>query len=71
MVYTEIKEKGKKKYYYRVKSVREGSKVGKQRIYLGANLTKQEVLEKEEEADKTLLDIQEPKQEKQRSPQAG
>lgn len=59
MTYTEIKEKGKKKYYYRVRSIRQGKKVGKERIYLGVNLTKQELKEKEQQADKKLLNIQE------------
>jgi len=58
MVYTEIKEKGNKKYYYRVKSVRKGKKIGKQRIYLGANLKKQEIKEKEIKADKELLGLE-------------
>ena len=57
MTYTEIKEKGEKKYYYRVKSVRKGEKVDKQRVYLGGNLKKQELKEKEQEADKQLLNI--------------
>lgn len=59
MTYTEIKEKGEKKYYYRVKSVRKGEKVDKQRVYLGGNLKKQELQEKEKEADKQLLNIKE------------
>ena len=54
MVYTELKEKGEKKYYYRVKSVRKGEKVDKERVYLGVNLKKQELHEKEQEADKEL-----------------
>ena len=54
MTYTEIKEKEKKKYYYRAKSIRKGKKIEKQRVYLGANLSKQELLEKEKEADKKL-----------------
>ncbi|MBT3463422.1 hypothetical protein HN451_00420, partial [archaeon] len=59
MTYTETKEKGEKKYYYRVKSVRKGKKVDKQRIYLGGNLTKEELKEKEKKADQKLLNIQE------------
>jgi len=59
MTYTEIKEKGEKKYYYRVKSIRKGEKVDKQRIYLGGNLKKQELHKKEQEADKKLLNIKE------------
>jgi len=62
MTYTEIKEKGEKKYYYRVKSIRHGKKVDKQRIYLGGNLSKKELKQKEQDADKTLLNIQEPKE---------
>ena len=55
MPYTEIKEKNGKKYYYRVKSVRKGDKVNKERIYLGVNLSKKEISEKEIEADKELI----------------
>lgn len=54
MVHNEIQEKNKRKYYYRVKSVRMGDKVRKERIYLGVNLTKEELEEKEKEADKKL-----------------
>ncbi len=57
MTYTEIKEKGDKKYYYRVKSVREGEHVGKERVYLGANLSKEEVRKAEVEADKKLSGV--------------
>ena len=55
MVFTEIKERGDKKYYYRVKSIRKGEKVEKKRVYLGANLNKQELLKKEKQADKEML----------------
>jgi len=54
MVFTEIKEKAKKKYYYRVKSIRKGKKVDKKRIYLGANLNKEQLKQAEEKADKEL-----------------
>ena len=54
MAYTEIKEKGTKKYYYRVKSVKHKGKVSKERIYLGVNLTKDVLKKKEQEADKKL-----------------
>ncbi len=54
MAYTEIKEQGENKYYYRVKSIRKGKKVEKQRIYLGGNLNKQELKQKEQQADKEL-----------------
>jgi len=52
MVFTEIKEKNGKKYYYRVKSFRENDNVKKERIYLGANLNEDELGDKEKEADK-------------------
>jgi len=55
MVFTEIKERNKKKYYYRVKSIRKGKKVNKKRIYLGVNLFKQELKKAEKEADKKIL----------------
>lgn len=54
MVYTEIKERNRKKYYYRVISVREGDKVGKIRKYLGVDLTEKELFQKERKADKEL-----------------
>ncbi|MHA1344279.1 MAG: hypothetical protein ACTSQG_09845 [Promethearchaeota archaeon] len=54
MVYTEVKEKNGKKYYYRVKSIRSGKKVKKQRIYLGKNLSKGKLALKEKSADNTL-----------------
>lgn len=55
MAYTEIKEKNGKKYYYRVQSVRKGNEVHKKRIYLGANIAKKHLSEKEGEADKELM----------------
>jgi len=64
MTYTEIKEKGTKKYYYRGKSIRKGKKVEKERVYLGVNLNKQELKIKEQEADKKLLNIEDKKLEK-------
>jgi prolyl-tRNA synthetase len=73
MTYTEIKEKGKKKYYYRGRSIRKGKKVGKQRIYLGVNLSKQELAKKEQEADKQMLNLpkkqEEPKQKQTQKPE--
>jgi len=54
MVYTEIKERNKRKYYYRVKSVKKGKKTEKERVYLGVNLSKEELRKKEKEADKKL-----------------
>lgn len=55
MVFTEIKERKQKKYYYRVKSIRKGKKVDKKRIYLGANLSKQELKKAEKQADEKIL----------------
>ena len=55
MVYTEIKERNKRKYYYRAMSIREGSKIGKRRVYLGVNLNKKRLVNKEVEADKKIL----------------
>ncbi len=55
MVYTEIKEKDGRKYYYRVISQRKGEKVDKKRIYLGADLDKKKLSEKEIQADKELM----------------
>lgn len=54
MVFTEVKRKKGKKYYYRVKSIRKGKKVIKERVYLGANLSKEELRKKEAKADKEL-----------------
>jgi uncharacterized protein len=51
MVYTEIKNRNKRKYYYRVKSVRKNNKVFKKRIYLGVDLNKEKLLSKGSEAD--------------------
>jgi len=68
MTYTEVKKKGEKTYYYRGKSVRQGKKVNKERIYLGVNLTKQELAQKEQEADKKMLNIQEKPQNQDKKP---
>ncbi len=55
MVYTEIKERNKKKYFYRVRSIRESKKFRKHRLYLGCDLSKEQLAAKEEQADKKLL----------------
>lgn len=52
MVYTEIKNRKNKKYFYRTLSVRKGDKVTKQRQYLGVNISRKELLNKEKNADK-------------------
>ena len=54
MAYTEIKEKNSKKYYYRVRTIRAGKKFSKDRIYLGKNLSKEELAKKEIQADNKL-----------------
>jgi Fic family protein len=54
MVYTEIKKKGDKTYYYRVKSVRKDGKISKERKYLGVNLSGRELKDLESKADKDL-----------------
>ena len=54
MVHTEIQEKNGRKYYYRVKSIRNGNKIGKERVYLGVNLNQEELNKKEKEADSKL-----------------
>ena len=55
MAYTEVRNINGKKYFYRVVSVRNGKKVSKKRIYLGAGLSGSEIKEKEKEADKKML----------------
>ena len=54
MVHTEIQKKNNRKYYYRAKSLRDGNKIRKERIYLGVNLTKKELKKEKEKADKKL-----------------
>ena len=54
MAYTEVKEINGKKYYYRVRTIREGRRFRKQRIYLGKNLSINRLIIKEIDADKKL-----------------
>lgn len=54
MAFTEIKERNEKKYYYRVSSFRNNNKVSKKRKYLGVDLSKEELISKEGQADKEL-----------------
>jgi len=54
MVYTEIKEINGRRYYYRVKTIRNGKKFKKERVYLGKNLSKKDLFIKEEQANKKL-----------------
>jgi hypothetical protein len=62
MVYTEIKARNKRKYFYRVVSIRKKEKILKKRKYLGVNLSKEELSLKEKEADKGFNLINENKQ---------
>jgi uncharacterized protein len=54
MAYTEIKKRNNNEYYYRVKSVRNGKRISKERKYLGVNLSKLELHKKIILADKVL-----------------
>lgn len=55
MVYTEIKIRNKRKYYYRTSSVRKGDTIRKRRVYLGVELAPAELSQKKAEADKNML----------------
>lgn len=55
MVYTEIKERNRIRYFYRCLSLRKGSEIAKKRIYLGKNLPLNILQLKESEADRALL----------------
>ena len=57
MAYTEIKARNKRKYFYRVVSVRKKEKIFKKRKYLGVNLSKEELSLKEKEADEVFNSI--------------
>ncbi len=57
MVYTEIKERNGNKYFYRVLSVRKKDKISKERVYMGKNLSKEELDEKETGANKKIYAI--------------
>ncbi|MCI0497189.1 MAG: Fic family protein [Thermoplasmata archaeon] len=54
MSYTEVKERGNARYFYRVRSVRRDGKVGKDRVYLGRDLSGDELAVREERADSEL-----------------
>ena len=47
MTYAEIKKINGTKYYYRVKSIRNGKKFMKKRVYLGVDLDKKKLSDKE------------------------
>lgn len=55
MAYTEVRMINRKRYYYRVISVRNKDKISKKRVYLGYGLTDLELSKREKEADKKLL----------------
>ncbi|MEK6952585.1 MAG: nucleotidyltransferase family protein [Nanoarchaeota archaeon] len=55
MTYTEVRNINGKKYYYRVRSIRNKEKISKKRIYLGHSLSSSELLRKEKAADEKLL----------------
>lgn len=57
MVYTEVKLRNGKKYYYRVISTREGNKVKKKRVYLGVDLSEIALSNKENQADNILIKL--------------
>ncbi len=54
MAYVEIQEKKGRKYYYKVRSIKNDGKVSKKKVYLGVNLSKEEILKRGKEADKKL-----------------
>ena len=56
MVFTEIKTRNSKKYYYRVLSIRNKKKVSKKKIYLGVCLSQEKLKQKEVLADKRLYE---------------
>jgi len=57
MAYTEVKKRNRKKYYYRVISIRTGKKVSKKRNYLGVDLSGKELILREKEADYGLREF--------------
>ena len=54
MAFTEIKKRNGKRYYYRVASFRDNNKISKKRKYLGVDISKEELILKESQADKEL-----------------
>lgn len=60
MVYTEVKLRNSKKYYYRVISIRKKDKISKKRIYLGVDLSNKKIKEKENQADAELKKLHNP-----------
>jgi len=56
MVFTEIKTRNNKKYYYRILSIRNKEKVSRKKIYLGVDLSQEKLKQKEIQADKKLFE---------------
>ena len=54
MAFTEIKKRNGKRYYYRFASFRDNNKISKKRKYLGVDISKEELILKESQADKEL-----------------
>ena len=54
MAYTEVQKRGNKNHYYRARSVRDGKKVTKKRIFLGTDLSEEELAKAELDADREL-----------------
>ena len=54
MAYTEVVKKNGKRYYYRSLSKRNKKGVAKERVYLGVDLSDDELKEKENNADREL-----------------
>jgi len=52
--FTETQVRGGRSYSYRARSVRRDGKVGKERVYLGVDLSKAELARKEREADREM-----------------
>ena len=57
MAYTEVKTRNGKKYFYRVVSIRRKDKISKERVYLGVNLSKSELIKLEATADSKLIQV--------------
>jgi phosphohistidine swiveling domain-containing protein len=54
MAYTEVKQRGKSRYFYRCRTVRDGNRFRKKRVYLGKDLLPAVLKEKKKNADKEL-----------------
>ena len=65
MAYTEVRTINRRKYYYRVISLRQKDKISKKRVYLGWELSGKDLSEKEMKADKKLLPMKKKKKNKE------